>query len=223
MSYFTKEFIDFFKELDRNNNKAWFDKNRKRYEEHVKVPFKDFVDVMILRIKSKEPELNITSKDALFRINRDIRFSKDKRPYNPHVSANISQGGRKSADHPGFYFQLSYDKVMIGGGAYHIEKDSLYWIRQQIAKSPADITKLTKNKKFKDNFGEIQGETIKRIPPEFKDAFEKQPLIANKQFFFMTEVKPAIILKADLPDKLMDYYNSGYKINEYLRSALTSK
>lgn len=223
MSFFTKEFLDFFKELDKNNNKTWFDKNRKRYEENVKDPFKEFVDLMILRIKEKEPELNITSKDAMFRINRDVRFSKDKRPYNSHVSAFISRGGRKSAEHPGFYFQFSYDKVIIGGGAYHIEKDGLYRIRKQIAKSPSEISKLVENKKFKEKYGAILGERLKRIPPEFQDAFEKQPLIANKQFYYMTELKPGVITKTELPKILIEYYNSGYKINEYLRAALMNK
>jgi uncharacterized protein (TIGR02453 family) len=220
MKYFDQDFLDFFKELNNNNDKKWFDKNRKRYEKSIKTPFKEFVDVMIIRIKEDDPDVNIEAKDAIFRINRDIRFSKDKRPYNTHVSANISPHGRKSHSHPGFYFQFSFDKTMIGGGAYQLEKEGLYNIRSKIASSEKKFFKLIEDNDFKKKYKEIQGDRIKRIPSEFQAAYEKQPLIANKQFYFMTETKPDIVLKPSLPDTLMGYYNAGKSINDFLKDAL---
>ena len=77
MAYFNKEFIKFFKELNKNNHKEWFDENRKRYEKEVKEPFQKFIDEMIGMINSDDPDVRIEAKDAIFRINRDIRFSKD--------------------------------------------------------------------------------------------------------------------------------------------------
>lgn len=80
MVNFNKDFLEFFQKLSQNNSKAWFDKNRATYETAVKAPFKKLVNEMILRIRAEEPDLNIEAKDAIFRINRDIRFSKDKTP-----------------------------------------------------------------------------------------------------------------------------------------------
>ena len=118
MVYFTREYQTFLQQLRKNNNKTWFDSNRKRYEEHVKQPFAAFVEVMIDLIRADDAEVEITAKDAIFRINRDIRFSKEKSPYKTHMAANVSKEGRKSKEWPGFYFQFSADRVTVGGGTY---------------------------------------------------------------------------------------------------------
>ena len=96
MAYFTNEYFAFFKELAGNNNKDWFDANRKRYEEHVKDPFKHFLQDLINAIKVLDDRIDLTPNQAGFRINRDIRFSKDKTPYKLNRSAIISPGGTKN-------------------------------------------------------------------------------------------------------------------------------
>ena len=95
---FEKDFIDFFKELAQNNNKEWFDSNRKRYESSIKKPFKEFISKLISEIQLHDSEVLIEPKDAIFRINRDIRFSKDKTPYKLQTSAIVSAGGRKNRE-----------------------------------------------------------------------------------------------------------------------------
>ena len=90
MKYFSSDYLEFFKELAPNNNKDWFDKNRKRYIDSVKEPFKKFVTDLIQEISKVDDEVQIEAKDAIFRINRDIRFSKDKTPYKLNNSAIIS-------------------------------------------------------------------------------------------------------------------------------------
>jgi uncharacterized protein (TIGR02453 family) len=222
MQYFSKDFFKFFKELSNNNNTDWFHANKAIYEEQIKNPFKSLVDEMILRIHGEEPDLNIEAKDAIFRINRDIRFSKDKTPYKTFVSANIQRGGKKSTDSPGFYFHFALDKAFIGGGAHHADKEGVYKIRSRIADSSDEFSRLIKDKKFKEKFGEILGEKNKRIPPEYKEAEIKEPLIANKNFFFMAELDPKVILKTNLPDILMTYYHAGAGVNQFLKKALSS-
>lgn len=220
MAYFSLDFVKFFKELSKNNNKEWFDKNRKTYEKAVKKPFAAFVGEMIERIRHYEPEVKIEPKDAIFRINKDIRFSKDKTPYKTNVSANISEYGRKNKAYPGFYFQLSHDKIMLVGGAYMIETLLLQQIRSYIARNLKDFAAIYNDKNFKEKYGSILGEQHKRLPDEFKSVTDKEPLIANKQFYYSSELKPTLITQDDLPDKLMEYYVAGKKLNDFLRTAI---
>jgi uncharacterized protein (TIGR02453 family) len=220
MSYFNKSFIEFFKGLSANNTSAWFAENKKTYETAVKEPFKQLVEEMIRRIQKHQPEIAIGASDAIFRINKDVRFAKEKIPYNTHVSANISSQGRKSKEEPGFYFQLSHDKIMMYGGAYMVEPPTLQKIRSTIASDPKKFAALYNEKNFKEKFGSIQGEKNKKIPDEFKEAVVKEPLIANKQFYYGAELDAKAILKDDLPDVLMEYYQAGKKMNDYLKAAM---
>lgn len=220
MSYFNNAFIKFFKELSKNNKTEWFNENRKTYEKEVKEPFSFFVEEMIQRIRKKyEPEIKIKLSDAIMRINKDIRFSKDKTPYNTHVSANISLFGKKDKSYPGFYFQFSHDKIMIYGGVYMVETSTLKILRNHIAENLKDFAAAYNDKNFKEKFGVIQGEKHKRVPEEFQSTAVKEPLIANKQFYYMAELKPDLLINNELPDKLMEYYLAGKKLNDFLKSA----
>src|SRR3990172_7685543 len=107
MRYFEPDFLDFFEELSKNNTKAWMDKNRKRYEANIKLPFIAFIDLMIEKMREVDRSLDTNAKESIFRINRDTRFSKNKNPYNTNVSANIATGGRKAVNSPGFYLHFS--------------------------------------------------------------------------------------------------------------------
>ena len=102
MAFFTRDFIDFFKELSADNKKEWFDLNRKRYETSIKRPFAEFVQEMVDRIRADDPAVDISTKDAIFRINRDIRFSNDKTPYKTYMAALVSANGKKDKGTPGF-------------------------------------------------------------------------------------------------------------------------
>jgi uncharacterized protein (TIGR02453 family) len=219
MSYFNPAFVKFFKELSTSNTKEWFDANRKTYETEVKQPFAAFVEEMISRIAKHEPEITIKPADAISRINKDIRFSKDKTPYNTHLSANISKYGKKDKSYPGFYFQLSPEKVEVFGGVYMAEPPQLEKIRKQIAKDPAGFKAAYSDKKFTTAYGTLQGEQQKRLPEEFKDLAAKEPLIAYKQFYYTASLPAKLITSPELADKLMDFYIAARKVNEYLRKA----
>ena len=223
MSYFTSEYLTFFEELSRKNNKSWFDENRKRYDEHVKRPFQSFVDVMIDLIKAEDPEVAITAKDAVFRINKDIRFSKEKTPYKTHMAANVSKEGRRSKEWPGFYFQFGADRVAVGGGTYVVEPATLIKIRKAIAGDLSRFQKLVRAKAFTAAYDTLQGERNKVLPPEFREAVAKEPLVANKQFYYMSNLDPSLLLKKDLPNRLLSYYRAGRDINSFLKSAMTVK
>ena len=142
MAMFTVDFIDFFKELSQNNSKKWFDQNRNRYEKSVKVPFRSFVERMIEKIQADDPEVKITPTESIFRINRDIRFSKNKTPYKAQMSALISRTGKKDKGFPGVFFSMGAANIMIYGGAHSLEKDRLYSIRKYISEHLDTFSKM---------------------------------------------------------------------------------
>lgn len=220
MHYFTEDFVAFFKELAKNNHKDWFHENKKRYEASVKKPFEVFVDTMIREIQKLDPALQVESKNCVLRINRDIRFSKDKSPYNLYYTAFISNGGRKDKSIPGIFLRFSPEMVGIMGGCFGPSKEQLHKIRTTISKSPNVFRNLLEEKSFVQKFGEIRGETMKRIPKEWQDTCKKEPLIANKQFYFVGEEAPGLICSDVLVEEMMAYWQTMRPVNEYLLKAI---
>lgn len=220
MHYFTEDFVAFFKELSKNNHKEWFHENKKRYETSIKKPFEIFVDSMIKEIQKLDPTLQVKPKDCVLRINRDIRFYKDKSPYNLHYTAFISHGGRKDKSIPGIFLRFSPEMIGIMGGCFGPSKEQLYKIRTTINKSPNTFRNLLEEKGFVQKFGEIRGETMKRIPKEWQDACKKEPLIANKQFYFVGEEAPGLISSDALIKEMMAYWQTMRPVNEYLSKAI---
>ncbi|MDC9724002.1 MAG: DUF2461 domain-containing protein [Urechidicola sp.] len=181
MYYFTKDYLQFFKDLAANNNKDWFDKNRKRYENIVREPFKIFITDLIDELSKEDAEIQITQKEAIFRINRDIRFSKDKTPYKLNNSAIISKGGRKDKSYPGIYVELGPEKLGVYGGVFGPDTQQVEKVRNYISKNTKEFNSLVSDKKFIKAFEEIKGKKAKRIPKQYKEIGEGQPLIYNKQ------------------------------------------
>ncbi len=219
--YFEQDFLEFFKELAANNHKEWFDENRKRYEKTVKKPFGEFVKDLIDSIAAVDPLIQIQPKDAIFRINRDIRFSPDKSPYKLNVSAIISPRGRKDHSDPGLYIDFGPEKVMVGGGAYFIPSDKLAALRKYIAHNLERFKTVTEDPVFLKHYKEIKGEEHKRLPKELKEASESQPLLFKKQLYYMAELPPGTVLKGTLLDTIMDYYRASIPVKEFLKEGLS--
>lgn len=221
----SSDFLQFLYELSQNNNRDWFEKNKKRYEATVKKPFEATVAAIIEKVLQMEPSYGpITPKDCIFRIYRDTRFSKDKTPYKTHVSASFTPKNIKSTSDaisfPGYYMQIEFGSVWMGGGAYFLDKEPLRKVRTAIAQDPDAFHDLLNDKDFKEKYGEIQGERNKVLPPEFKEAAKSEPLLANKQFYYMMEVDPDNALRADFPDFVAEYFRAGKPLNDYFRNAI---
>ena len=214
MAYFTKEYLDFFQELEQNNSKIWFDNNRKRYENIVRKPMIALVEDVVSSMQKYDDSFNPDPKKCLGRINRDIRFSKDKTPYNAHFFAHITKGTR---DHsmPGIAFRFGGYDSGIMTGYYKPSKEQLSKIRQKIKDNVSQFQKLKSAKKFIEKFGSIQGEAYKRIPPEFQFTFEKEPLIANKQFYYVSEKKAEFVLSSNLKNTIIEYWLAAKPLNDF--------
>lgn len=221
MQHFTKEFLDFFIELAPNNNKEWFDENRSRYENHVREPFKKFVQHMIHEVAKTNPIFkDVEAKDCIFRINRDIRFSKDKTPYKMQVSAVVAPEGKKSKAVNGVYFELSPEHVRVYGGVYEIDKDDLYTVREAMATDSKGLKTAYTDPRFVKVFGQILGEKNKIIPKEFKEAAEKEPLIYNKQWYFYAEFPAELVLSDKLDQTILDCYEAGRPVENYFNKLI---
>lgn len=221
MTYFDPDFLNFFIELAANNHKDWFDENRKRYEKSVKKPFENFVNALILEIQKDDDSIQITAKDAIFRINRDIRFSKDKTPYKMDRTAAISPKGRKDHSDPGFYVSLGPEKLMIGGGAYFLPPETLLKVRTYIKDNPKEFESALNDKKFKSTYGSLKGDENKRLPnKELMAAAQEQPLLMRKQFYYMAESDSELIISDQLMDHCLKQYEDGKKMKHFLRTAM---
>lgn len=221
MVYFEKDFLVFFKELAANNNKDWFDENRKRYENVVREPFKIFVAKVIDETHKIDSSIEIAAKDAIFRINRDIRFSKDKTPYKLHVGAVVSQFGRKDKTNPGIYFELGPEHLGIFAGAWGPDKIQLDKIRKHIGANLNKFEELITSPSFLEYFPEgIKGDKNKRLPKDVVEIAQKQELIFNKQFYYQAFIDSEEITKDNILEIIIDHYKRVRPLNEFFREAM---
>ena len=221
MVYFEEDFLIFFKELAANNNKDWFDRNRKRYENKVREPLKIFVADVIEEIHKIDSSINIEVKDAIFRINRDIRFSKDKTPYKLRVDAVISQFGRKDKSNPGLFIQLGPEHLIVSGGAWKPDKTQLEKIRRHIGANLKKFDKLINSPLFLEYFPDgIKGDKNKRLPKEFVEISQKQELIFNKQFYYQAFLHPSEITKDNILEIVLEHYKRVVPLNNFFRDAM---
>lgn len=224
MAWFTADFNRFFKDLAAHNNKAWFDANRPRYEASVKEPFAAFVAAAIERIARVDKAVRIGPKDAIFRIHRDVRFSRDKAPYKLEASAIISTAGRQDHTVPGIYFALGPEAVRFYGGCYMPDRDQLQRIRTGLLRDGKGFRKSVEGKAFSTLFPDgVQGERNKVLPAEFKAAAAVQPLLANKQFYVGAELPARLVVDPGLLDLLLEHYQAMRPLNSWLAGALSAR
>lgn len=221
MPWFTDDAVAFFKELEDNNNKEWFEKNKKRYESAIKKPMLEFAAEMIERMRALDPEITMLPKNAVFRIHRDTRFSKDKSPYKTNAGLVVTRGEKHNPGVPGLYFHIDANMMGVASGLYFVEPAQLKSVREHIASNNEEFEKLLNDKEFRKHFPEgIVGEKNKILPPELKEAAVKQPLIFNKQFYYWAELDPKQITRDDLPDFVMFHIKAAWPMNQFLRRPL---
>lgn len=210
------ESLLFLAELEVNNQRDWFHGQKKRYEQVLKQPFQDLVSSLLDTIRQHDPTIGTDPKKMIFRINRDTRFSKDKSPYKTHVSAILSPQGTKDKEYPGMYLQIGCDKVMLGGGAYFVLPEKLQLIRQKIAADPATFQRLVSDPLFTQYYKDVQGERNVRLPKEYQSVIVHTPYIANKQFYFMTEMEGEAAIQPDFVDVVEKHYLGAKPLLDYL-------
>ena len=179
--------LKFLKDLQKNNNKPWFDANRKKYEQ-VKEDFLLLIEKIIPDIAAFDaPIALLKAKECTFRINRDVRFSKDKSPYKNNIAGYFNRNGKKS-NGAGYYLHIEPGKSFAAGGMWMPEPKDLAKIRQEIDYSFDDWKKIINNASFKKIFTEgIKGDTLVRPPKGYE---ETNPAIAFLKLKSFVVTKP---------------------------------
>ena len=171
----------FFSQLSKNNNKPWFDAHRLEYDENILAPAKEFVMRLGEELQKLAPGIIADPRinKSIFRINRDLRFSKDKTPYKTHIAILLWEGSAPKMENPGFYAHISAKEITVGAGLYHFPKEILeaYRNRIQIEHENIILNKIIASL-MKKGFN-ISGKHYRRFPAGFNTKLENQQLLLH--------------------------------------------
>ncbi len=220
----TSALIQYLQGLAENNNKAWFVMNKPSYD-ILREEFVALVAEVIKGIAKFDPLIaGVDAKKALFRINRDMRFSKDKSPYKTTFSAAISNGDKKGSV-PMYYFHIdAKGTLLIAGGCYLPEKEVLAAIRAGIAAEPKELSKLIRNKKLMAGFGGLdKSDALARPPKGYAPDTPMIEYIKLKNFIAVTEVDLNQRMPKSLSTEIVKTFSDLHPLIVWLRSCLKSK
>ena len=213
--------LEFLRKLSRNNNREWFEKNKPRYLE-IKDEFELFVGELLHKIIVHDESLaGLDPKKLMFRIYRDVRFSKDKTPYKTHLSAGLSSAG-KGTGIPGYYFQIEPgNKSMMASGLYLPSSENLSKIRQEIDYNGDKLVGMTNEKKFKKIFSELWNEDkLKTMPKGYPKDHPHIELLKLKSFMVTHTFTDAEVLNKKFLKNLVDVLKSAKPLNDFLTEGL---
>ncbi|MCD6020188.1 MAG: hypothetical protein K0S53_3309 [Bacteroidetes bacterium] len=212
--------LKFLKQLAKNNQKEWFDANRKTYET-AKTEFEAIVKLIIEKSTTFDKELaGVEAKKCMFRINRDVRFSKDKSPYKTNMGASINPGGKKEMG-AGYYIHIEPGKSFLAGGCYMPEPAALAKIRQEIDYHAADFKKVLNAKDFKTYFRDLsQDDKLKTAPKGYPKDHPDLNLLQHKHFIAEIPLQDSEVLDKNFPVYASKVFKAMYPLNQFLRKAM---
>ena len=213
--------IKFLKDLKSNNNREWFQDNKSTFEE-AKEDFEAFVSDLLAEISLFDPSISHhQAKDCIFRIYRDIRFSKDKSPYKAHFGAHISGASKKSDIHSkaGYYIHIEPGASILAGGAYLPQGDWLKQIRQEIAYNASALKVVLKGKDFVKYFGSMQGEQLKTAPRDYPKDHAQIELLRHKSFLASHSLPDKMLSDKGLLDHAATVFKALKPFDDFLNNA----
>ena len=209
MTKITPKTIQFLSDLKHNNQRNWFKEHKQDYN-IARNNFEEFADFLLENIQSFDDSLqNVSIKQCMFRIYRDIRFSPNKEPYKTHFGIYFAKKGGKSSDLAGYYFHLDSEESFFGGGIYMPPPEYLKKIRKEIYYQIDEFKEILDNPDFKKYYPEgiEEIEKLKRAPIGFPTEFPEMELLKNKHFFTSHYFDP----QDTLNDYFMDFISSGFQ------------
>ncbi|MBL0738992.1 DUF2461 domain-containing protein [Flavobacterium sp. GN10] len=220
-----KESLQFLDDLKKNNNREWFQENKKRYEVFKKDYHQlvsDFLDAM----KPLDPSLELLEvKNCTFRINRDIRFSKDKSPYKAHLGIWMS-GGTKGLNRAGYYVHIEKGASFIAGGFYSPESEDLKKVRKEIAFFYDDLQEILNDKNFKKEFGNLdfnETNSLKSMPRGYEKDHPAIEFLKLKSFTATQKYDISEVTQKDFVKKISQKLIALKPLNEFINRALDTE
>ena len=221
----SKETLQFLDDLKANNNRDWFLENKKRYEAFKK-DYQQLVADLLDAMKPLDPSLEMLEvKNCTFRINRDIRFSKDKTPYKSHLGIWLSSGA-KGLNRSGYYIHLEKGASFIAGGLYCPESEDLKKMRKEIAYFHDDLEAILVEKDFKMEFGDFdrnEKDTLKNPPRGYDKEHPAIELLKLKSFESSQKIEFSAAAKKDFVGVMSQKLIALKPLNDFINRALTSE
>lgn len=215
--------LQFLTKLKKNNSREWFNQHRADYEA-AKENFIELVNQILANTSQFDEELSLlTYKDCIFRINRDVRFSKNKDPYKNNMAAYFVKGGKKSWL-AGYYFHCEPGgKSIIGGGLYGGEPDQIKKVRQEIDYNWEDFKAILNNKKFKKTFGDLsrqEGMSLVREPKGYEKDNPAIDYIKLKNFIVSVPISDEELIDKKLVKKINTCFAAMQPLLQFLNRAM---
>jgi uncharacterized protein (TIGR02453 family) len=214
--------VGFLKNLAKNNDKAWFDAHRKQYDA-AKDDYCQFIGQLIEKISQFDKDLDeLQAKNCLFRINRDVRFSKDKSPYKTNFGASMSRGGKKSG-YAGYYFHLEPGKSFFGGGIWMPEPEKVKKIRQEIDYCFDEFKGILKQKAFQSTYKDLytgEDSKLSRIPQGFEKDNPAGEYLKLKSWLAMIDIPDADLTSKSLLADTVKAAKALMPLNKFLNRAI---
>ena len=214
MSVFT-----FLKNVKKNNNRVWFNVNKDTYLEQNQAMI-SFADAVIGRMNKYDKIETPSGKKAVFRIYRDVRFSKDKSPYKSHFGMHMSRATKLLRG--GYYLHIEPGKCFVGGGFWGPTPEDLKHIREQIAVDPKPLRDILKSKAFKKNFEELKGEKLVNVPRGFEKDHPAADLLKYKQFLVGIDIPEKMLLSKKGLDTVVNGFRAMRPFFDYMSEILTT-
>lgn len=222
VNYITPELFAFLRELKANNDRDWFQANKSHYEKQVREPLLDFVTDFGLRL----PEISRhyvadarKSGGSLFRIYRDVRFSKDKSPYKTHAGIHFRHEQAKDVHAPGFYLHLEPNQVFVGVGIWHPDNKTLGKIRDAIVDDPERWIAAKTDEPFSRTF-ELQGDSLKRAPKGYDPDHPQIVDLRRKDFIGVTSYSEVDACRPDFIDEFAGCCHRATPFVKFLTEAI---
>ena len=213
------DILNFLKDLEANNAREWFDLNRDRYDATRK-QFLVVAEQLIHDIRQFDDEVPaLNPKDCVFRIFRDVRFSKDKLPFKSNYGCFVARGGKKSG-FAGYYLHIQPGECFLSGGIYMPLPEYLQAIRQEIYYHPKNYIDLIENKEFKSTYTLEYSNKLKTAPKGYPKDWEFLDLIRNRNYAFGHRIEEQELLAPDFTEKAIELFKVIYPLNRYLNKAV---
>ena len=212
--------FDFLLDLEQNNNRDWFQQNKKRYDVALK-NVQEFVNQTIAGISAFDASVSSqNAKDCIFRIYRDIRFSHDKMPYKTHFGAFITPNGKKSGN-SGYYIHIQHNASFVVGGLWAPEPPVLKRIREEIYYAPEELVGILEDKTFKSTFGELINEgNLKKPPKNYPVDFEYIKLLQYRHFCAEKAVSNTEVTAENFLKKCLQILEISAPLVKYMNKVL---